>query len=120
MGKEKDLLGNPYKQSNPTLSLGSTLSINTPAPIIGTNGISYKPGKYTTLTNPDLGNPFRKNPSGKTDMSLKKPSEMKMDRKKSETTDQTQSNTMGKTTTYVIVGILAVVGISLLLRTNNE
>ena len=37
----KDLLGNPYKQTNPTLSLGSTLSISTPAPIIGTTGVTY-------------------------------------------------------------------------------
>jgi hypothetical protein len=126
MGKEKDLLGNPYSQGRPnlglgtTLSLGSTLSINTPAPIIGTSGITYKPGKYTTLRTPDLANPYSRNPSGKTDMSLKKPAEMKMDRPKSEKADENQSNTKTKNSTYIIVGVVALIGIALLLRTNNE
>jgi hypothetical protein len=111
----KDLLGNPYQQSNPTLSLGSTLSINTPAPIIGTSGITYKPGKYTTLSNPGLANPYQRKPFGKTDTSLKKPSEMRMDRPKPLIPDA-ESDKMSKTTKYIIVGVVALVGIALLLK----
>lgn len=116
----KDLLGNPFQQSNPTLSLGSTLSINTPAPIIGTSGITYKPGKYTTLSNPDLANPFQRKPFGKTDTSLKKPSEMKMDRPKSETSSDSESNKMSKTTKYIIVGVVALVGLALIIKMNEK
>lgn len=116
----KDLLGNPFQQSNPLLSLGSTLSINTPAPIIGTSGITYKPGKYTTLSNPGLANPYQKKPFGKTDTSLKKPSEMKMDRPKSEISSDSQSNKMSNTTKYIIVGIVALVGLALLIGINEK
>jgi hypothetical protein len=112
----KDLLGNPYKQTNPTLSLGSTLSISTPAPIIGTTGITYQPGKFTTLTNPDLGNPYR---NRKPDLSLKKPSELKLDRPKS-TPAEDESSVTKKKTIYIVVGVAALIGVIILLNRNNE
>ena len=115
-----DLLGNPYQKPNPTLSLGSTLSINTPAPIIGTNGVTYKPGQFTTLTNPGLANPYLQKPTGKVDTNLKKPSEMKLDRTKSDSTLTTpESRKLSKTTKYVIVGLIAIVGIALLMNSQD-
>lgn len=106
----------------PNLSLPKIdLSISTPAPIIGSNGIIYKPGQYTTLTNPGLVNPYLKKPSGKTDMSLTKPSEIKLDRTKSEPNPTTpESKSINKKTMYIAVGVIVVIGAIILLNNSNE
>ena len=103
----------------PDLSLPQyNLNINTPAPIIGTSGIVYKPGKFTTLTNPGLPNPYM---NSKPDLSLKKPSELKLDKPKSTTSETTPTPTkLNQKTIYIIVGVAAFLGVIILLNRNNE
>lgn len=106
----------------PDLSLPKyNLNISTPAPIIGSNGITYQPGKYTKLTNPDLGNPFQKNPFGKVDTSLKKPSEMKMDRPKSDTSKtDLEPKKISKKAIYIGIGVVVAFAALILMNRANE
>lgn len=106
----------------PDLSLPKVnLNISTPAPIIGTNGVVYKPGQFTTLTNPGLKNPYQQKPFGKTDTSLIKPKEIKMDRPKADLSEKTPENkSIDMKTVYMFAGAILLVGALILINKTNE
>ena len=116
------LIKNKKNKNMPDLSLPKVnLNISTPAPIIGSNGVVYKPGQFTTLKNPGLANPYLQKPTGKTDTSLKKPSEMKLDRPKTDLSEPAPENkSVDMKNIYIVAGAIFVIGALILINQNSE